>query len=210
MRAVGRPDGIWRERVSPGLAAQPGPSGICTGGNVPRISGGSQLRVVLAHLEWPWTDEAIALAYMDLLKGRDPQLLLDTSPGTPSSASSVAPPPTCGAGCSRWATPPTPAVSAAGADGGATCRTPGKGTRTPQSWPTSALRGCAVGGRGPPPGSVRRVGPGDDVPDDLPGPVGLLLDVVGVMALDGDLPLRAPRRLGGHGVAAVAERMVAV
>ena len=30
-----------------------------------------------------WTDEAIAVAYMDLLKGRPPQIMLDTSPGTP-------------------------------------------------------------------------------------------------------------------------------
>lgn len=41
------------------------------------------LRVVLAHLGWPWTDEAIAVAHMDPLKGRAPQILLDTSPGTP-------------------------------------------------------------------------------------------------------------------------------
>ncbi len=43
------------------------------------------LRVVLAHLGWPWVDEAIGVAYMDLLKGRDPQIFLDTSPGTPPS-----------------------------------------------------------------------------------------------------------------------------
>ncbi len=41
------------------------------------------LRVVLAHLGWPWTDEAIAVAFMDVLKGWGPQISLDTSPGTP-------------------------------------------------------------------------------------------------------------------------------
>jgi glycosyltransferase involved in cell wall biosynthesis/predicted TIM-barrel fold metal-dependent hydrolase len=41
------------------------------------------LRVVLAHLGWPWVDEAIAVAFMDVLKGAPPQILLDTSPGTP-------------------------------------------------------------------------------------------------------------------------------
>ena len=42
-----------------------------------------RLKVVLAHLGWPWTDEAIAVAYMDVLKGAPPQILLDLSPGTP-------------------------------------------------------------------------------------------------------------------------------
>lgn len=41
------------------------------------------LTVVLAHLGWPWTDEAIAVALMDPLRGARPQILLDTSPGTP-------------------------------------------------------------------------------------------------------------------------------
>lgn len=41
------------------------------------------LTVVLAHMGWPWTDEAIAVALMDPLRGARPQILLDTSPGTP-------------------------------------------------------------------------------------------------------------------------------
>jgi predicted TIM-barrel fold metal-dependent hydrolase len=41
------------------------------------------LVVVLAHMGWPWTDEAIAVALMDPLRGARPQILLDTSPGTP-------------------------------------------------------------------------------------------------------------------------------
>lgn len=42
-----------------------------------------RLRIVLAHLGWPWVDEAIAVALMDPLRGRAPQIYLDTSPGTP-------------------------------------------------------------------------------------------------------------------------------
>jgi glycosyltransferase involved in cell wall biosynthesis/predicted TIM-barrel fold metal-dependent hydrolase len=42
-----------------------------------------RLRIVLAHLGWPWVDEAIAVALMDILKSRSPQILLDMSPGTP-------------------------------------------------------------------------------------------------------------------------------
>ncbi|MFN2431584.1 MAG: amidohydrolase family protein [Gemmatimonadota bacterium] len=42
-----------------------------------------RLRVVLAHMGWPWVDEAIAVAFMDPLKGRAPQISLDLSPGTP-------------------------------------------------------------------------------------------------------------------------------
>lgn len=41
------------------------------------------LTVVLAHLGWPWVDEAIAVALMDPLKGQRRQVLLDISPGTP-------------------------------------------------------------------------------------------------------------------------------
>lgn len=42
-----------------------------------------RLRVVLAHMGWPWVDEAIAVALMDPLKGKPSQILLDVSPGTP-------------------------------------------------------------------------------------------------------------------------------
>lgn len=44
------------------------------------------LRIVLAHIAWPWTDEAIAVAMMDLLNGRAPnecQIKLDLSFGCP-------------------------------------------------------------------------------------------------------------------------------
>ena len=41
------------------------------------------LKVVLAHLGWPWVDEAIAVALMDPLKGQASQISLDLSPGTP-------------------------------------------------------------------------------------------------------------------------------
>jgi len=42
-----------------------------------------RLTVVLAHVGWPWVDEAIAVALMDRLRGEPSQIRLDLSPGTP-------------------------------------------------------------------------------------------------------------------------------
>ncbi|MBL8025011.1 MAG: hypothetical protein JNL74_01295 [Fibrobacteres bacterium] len=41
------------------------------------------LRFALAHISWPWTDECIALFGKFLASGRDIDMYIDTTPGTP-------------------------------------------------------------------------------------------------------------------------------
>lgn len=42
-----------------------------------------QLRIVMAHVSWPWTDEALAVAGGDARYEQDPQIYIDLTPGAP-------------------------------------------------------------------------------------------------------------------------------